>query len=113
MPESRPLLLTGAAGKLGRWLRPHLSAKYGRLRCSDIVDPGPAGPGEELSIVDIADAAAVDRMVAGAGRIIHFGALSFESTFERILAVNMVGTYNVFEAARRHAAGPIVYASSN
>ena len=113
MPDTRPMLLTGAAGVLGRWLRPHLVATYGALRCSDIVDPAPRQEGETLVIADLADAAAVDRLVAGAGRIIHFGGISYEASFDRILAANIVGTFNVFDAARRHGAGPIVYASSN
>jgi uronate dehydrogenase len=113
MTDTRPMLLTGAAGVLGRWLRPHLVAKYGKLRCTDIVDPAPRQKGERLTVADLADAAAVDRLVKGAGRIIHFGGISYESSFDRILASNIVGTYNLFEAARRHGAGPIVYASSN
>ena len=111
--DDRPLLLTGAAGVLGRWLRPRLIERYGRLRSSDILDPAPAAEGESLSRVDLADALAVDRLVAGCGRIIHFGGISHETSFDRILAANIAGTYNVFEAARRHKAGPIVYASSN
>ena len=113
MPDTRPMLLTGAAGVLGRWLRPLLVGTYGALRCSDIVDPAPRREGETLVIADLADAAAVDRLVAGAGRIIHFGGISYEASFDRILAANIVGTFNVFDAARRHGAGPIIYASSN
>ncbi|HEY8013370.1 MAG TPA: NAD(P)-dependent oxidoreductase, partial [Dongiaceae bacterium] len=113
MTDSRPMLLTGAAGVLGRWLRPRLIERYGKLRASDIVDPAPRLPQEKLSIVDLADAKAVDRLVAGAGRIIHFGGISYEDNFEKINAANIAGTYNIFEAARRHGAGPIVYASSN
>ena len=113
MTDTRPLLLTGAAGILGRWLRPRLIELYGKLRSSDIADPAPALPGEELVVADLADAAAVDRLVKGAGRIIHFGGISYETAWDKILAANIVGTYNVFEAARRHGAGPIVYASSN
>jgi uronate dehydrogenase len=113
MKDSRPLLLTGAAGRLGRWLRPHLLARYGAVRASDIVSPAPALPGETLSKVNLANAKAVDRLVAGAGRIIHFGGISFEADFKDINAANILGTYNLFEAARRHGAGPIVYASSN
>src|SRR4029453_15749089 len=48
MPDTRPMLLTGAAGVLGRWLRPHLVATYGPLRCTDIVDPGPRQEGGTL-----------------------------------------------------------------
>jgi uronate dehydrogenase len=107
------MLLTGAGGVLGRWLRPRLIERYGKLRSSDIVDPAPALKGEKLSIVDLADAKAVARLVKGAGRIIHFGGISHEDSFKNINASNITGTYNVFEAARRHGAGPIVYASSN
>ena len=107
------MLLTGAAGLLGRWLRPHLIEHYCRLRSSDICDPGPALPGEKLSKLDLADAKAVNRLVEGVGRIIHFGGISFETGFKEINASNIIGTYNVFEAARRHGAGPIIYASSN
>jgi uronate dehydrogenase len=113
MTDNRPLLLTGAAGVLGRWLRPRLLERYGRLRCSDVNDPGPAADGEELMVADLADGGAVDRLVRGAGRIIHFGGISFETSFDRIMSANILGTYNVFDAARRHGAGPIVYASSN
>jgi uronate dehydrogenase len=86
---------------------------YGALRSSDIHDPGRALPNEEIVVADLADADAVDRIVKGVGRIIHFGAIAQEDTFDRILAANIVGTYNVFKAAHRHGAGPIVYASSN
>jgi uronate dehydrogenase len=113
MADSRPLLLTGAAGLLGRWLRPRLLEKYGALRSSDVVEFGPALPGEEIVIADVADFASVEHLVKGAGRIIHFGGISFETTFDKLLPANFAGTYNVFEAARRHAAGPIVFASSN
>lgn len=113
MTDTRPLLLTGAAGLLGRWLRPRLVEKYGRLRSSDVVEFGPALPGEEIVITELADVDAVDRLVKGAGRIIHFGGISYETTFDKIFQSNIAGTYNVFEAARRFDAGPIVYSSSN
>ena len=113
MTDTRPTLLTGAAGILGRWLRPRLIEKYGALRSSDVVDFAPALPGEEIIIAELADFDTVERLVKGAGRIIHFGGISYESSLDRILQSNIAGTYNVFEAARRHDAGPIVYSSSN
>ncbi|HSI42101.1 MAG TPA: NAD(P)-dependent oxidoreductase [Xanthobacteraceae bacterium] len=113
MADDRPTLFTGAGGILGKWLRPRLIDTFGALRSSDIVDMGPALPGEEIVIADLADAAAVDKLVEGAGRIIHFGGISFETSFDRILSANILGTYNIYEAARRFGAGPIVFASSN
>lgn len=113
MANDRPTLFTGAGGILGKWLRPRLIEKFGALRSTDIVDMGPALPGEEVIVADLANAEAVDALVEGAGRIIHFGGISYETTFDRIMSSNILGTYNVYDAARRFKAGPIVYASSN
>src|SRR5690606_38007413 len=56
----RKLLLTGAAGGLGKVLRQKLKENCDVLRVSDIADLGPAGAGEEVVQADLADAAAVD-----------------------------------------------------
>ncbi len=109
----RRLLLTGAAGGLGRILRERLKANCDILRLSDIADLGPAAEGEELAPGDLADAAAVDRMVAGTEAIVHLGAYSVEGPWQPILQANIVGAYNVYEAARRHGVRRIVFASSN
>jgi hypothetical protein len=53
------LLLTGAAGNLGRVLRPRLKRAADVLRVSDIADLGPPGPGEELMPAPLQDKAAV------------------------------------------------------
>jgi uronate dehydrogenase len=113
MAETRPLLFTGAGGILGTWLRPRLVERYGTVRSSDIAAFGPALPGEEIVQADLADFDAIDKMCQGVGRIVHFGGISYEASFDKILPANILGTYNVFEAARRNGAGPIVYASSN
>jgi uronate dehydrogenase len=109
----KPLLLTGAAGQLGTWLRPHLIARFGRLRSSDIAPIGPALEGEEIVQCDLGDAAAVDALVAGTRAIVHLGGISREDTFDRILHANYLGTYNVYDAARRARVDRIVFASSN
>lgn len=108
----RPILLTGAAGALGTWLRPRLAGRPGGLRSFDIRPLGPALPGETAIQGDLADLEWVERAVAGASAVIHFGAIGVEDRFEAILPANVVGTYNVLEAARRHGVRRIVYASS-
>ena len=112
-PTFRRLLLTGAAGGLGRELRPRLKRRCATLRVSDIADLGAAAPGEELVHAALEDAGAVDRLLAGVDAVVHLGGVSVEGPFEPILQANIVGVYNLYEAARRQRVRRIVYASSN
>lgn len=107
------ILMTGAAGGLGRLMRAPLRELAPVLRLSDIAECGPAGPGEELAPCDLADAEAVAAAVAGCDFIVHFGGMSVENRFEVLLEANIRGTYNLFEAARRHGRPRILFASSN
>ena len=107
------LLLTGAAGGLGKVLRERLKADCDILRLSDIVDPGAAGEAEEVVIADLADAAAVDAMVQGVDAIVHLGGYSVEGPFQPILQANIIGAYNLYEAARKQGVKRVVFASSN
>ena len=107
------LLLTGAAGNLGRELRPRLARYCESLRLSHRSAMGEAGAGEEIVIADLADKADVDAMVAGVDVIVHLGGVSTEQPWDPILAGNIVGMVNLYEAARRHGVKRIVFASSN
>jgi len=108
------ILLTGAAGGLGRILRESLKPFAGRLRLSDIAGMAPAAtPQEELVTCDLADKAAVDALVQGCDAIVHLGGVSVERSFEEILDANIRGVFHVYEAARRHAVRRVVFASSN
>src|SRR5438128_5311432 len=107
------VLITGAGGGIGRSLRETLRGVYPVLRLSDRVAIAPAREGEEVDRTDIADMAAVERMVAGVDGIIHLGGISGENSWEKILEGNIIGLYNVFEAARRTGTRRIVMATSN
>lgn len=107
------LLLTGAAGGLGRVLRPRLKARCTTLRVSDIADLGAAAPGEELVPARLEDRAAVLALLDGVDAVVHLGGVSTEQPFDLILQANIVGAYNLYEAARRHGVKRIVAASSN
>jgi uronate dehydrogenase len=107
------LLLTGAAGGLGKMLRDPLKANCDTLRLSDRIDFGAAGAGEEVVLADLADADAVHAMVAGVDAIVHMGGISVEGPFAPILQANIVGVYNLYEAARKHGTKRVVFASSN
>ena len=107
------LLLTGAAGNIGRVLRPRLKAYCDVLRLSDIGAMDAAGAGEEVVACDLADKAAVRALLEGVDAVLHFGGVSVEKSFEEILPANIVGTYHLYEAARQHGVKRIVYASSS
>lgn len=107
------LLLTGAAGNLGRELRPRLKHYCQTLRLSHRAPMGEAAAGEEIAIADLSDAAAVFEMLAGVDAVVHMGGVSTEQPWEPILAGNIVGAYNLYEGARRQKVKRIVFASSN
>jgi uronate dehydrogenase len=107
------LLLTGAAGGLGRVLRPRLKACCDVLRLSDIADLGEAATGEELRPCRLEDKAAVLSMLEGVDAVVHLGGVSVERPFEEIVGPNISGLYHLYEGARLHGARRIVFASSN
>ena len=112
-PRISRLLLTGAAGGLGKELRPRLKAYCDVLRLSDLAAMVPAAAGEEVVIAALQDAAAVHELVRGVQAVVHLGGVSVEGPFEPILQANIIGTYNLYEAARKHGVKRIVFASSN
>jgi len=107
------LLMTGAAGGLGQAMRTRLKANCAVLRLSDLSDMNPAQAGEEVVQADLSDKAAVHNMVAGCQAIVHFGGISVEQAWEPILQANIIGLYNLYEAARVHGVKRVVFASSN
>jgi uronate dehydrogenase len=107
------LLLTGAAGGLGRELRGRLKAHCDVLRVSDIADLGVAADGEELCPAKLEDAGAVNELLRDVSAVVHLGGVSIEGPFEPILRGNIIGVYNLYEAARVHGVKRVVFASSN
>jgi uronate dehydrogenase len=107
------VLLTGASGTLGRLLASRLGTLGWSLRLTDIVDfPDPLPEGSSFTRADLGDPASVRMLASGCGLILHFGGISTEQPFETILRPNILGCFNVYEAARAERAR-VVFASSN
>ena len=113
MTRDRRILITGAAGGIGGTLRAGLRGRYAVLRLTDIRPLGEAEDGEELIVTDLRDLAAVERAARDVDAIVHLGGNSLEADWEDICANNIVGTYNLYEAARRCGVKRVVFASSN
>jgi uronate dehydrogenase len=107
------VLVTGAAGGIGTRLRQLLKGVYPSLRLSDVKPPAGLAPDEAFVAADLADMAQVERVVAGVNGIVHLGGFSVEGPWDTILQANIIGCYNLFEAARRHGVERVVFASSN
>src|SRR5262247_2443495 len=107
------ILLTGAAGDIGTRLRKILKPVYPELRLSDSKEPADLGPDEEFVPAELARIEDVERAVDGVDGVIHLGGFSVEGPWETILNSNIIGCYNLFEAARRKGVERVVFASSN
>ena len=107
------LVLTGAAGKLGSYLREPLSKMCDVLITTDIVkNIENVAINEIYAQADLANMAEIEPLLEGADMVVHFGALVDEAPFEQILGPNFIGAYNIWEAAHRHKLRRVVYASS-
>jgi uronate dehydrogenase len=110
------LLITGAAGKIGRVLRQGFRGRYDLLRLTDRLALDAAGPDEECVTADLGDRAALDRLCAGIDCVVHLAGVSEEpprDAWQQVLPANIVGSFNLFEAARHAGVRRIVFASSN
>jgi len=107
------ILVTGATGKIGTAFRERykdqysLRAMYHRTRLKPF-------PSEEVVQGDITDFDSMLKATEGMDGVVHLALVrrrdwgDWESAHR-----NMVGTYNVFEAARRSGLKKVVFASSN
>src|SRR5262245_16907562 len=107
----KTVLITGAAGDVGSHLRRELAGQY-KLRLSD---KRPLRPleGETFVRADIAKMSDALTITKGVDAIVHLGGYSVEGRWEPILKANIVGCYNVFEAARRNGVKRVIFATSN
>jgi uronate dehydrogenase len=107
----KTILITGAAGDVGTHLRRELAGKY-RIRASDLRSLKKIGS-ETFMRADISKLADALRITKGVDAVVHLAGYSVEGPWEGILSANIVGCYNVFEAARRNGVKRILFPTSN
>lgn len=107
----RKLLITGAAGTIGKVLYEGLKAegKY-EITAADVKRDEDAGIVE----MDIHDAARLDELTRGVDTVLHFAWIKDEGDFlGKVLSGNVSGAYKLYEAAVKNGVKRIVFASSN
>jgi len=102
------VLVTGMSGLIGGAVRKHLAGRY-ELRA---LNRRPI-EGVPCHQADVADLDGIQPAFKGVHAVVHLAAsVGTHAPFDEILRANVVGTYNVFEAARRAGVRRVVYASS-
>jgi nucleoside-diphosphate-sugar epimerase len=105
---ARRVLVTGAEGTIGTAVREHLGGRYELRSLTLTPQPFPS------HVADIADLDASRPAFEGVDAVVHLAASAeLETPWEDVLHNNLVGTYNVYEAARLAGCERIVFASSN
>ena len=108
--SQRPVLVTGAAGCIGRAAVAGLIARGWQVRGFDRV---PASNASEFVVADLSDSAALVKAANGAGAIIHLAAFPDDDDFmTRLLPNNIIGLYNLLEAARTTGIKRVILAST-
>jgi nucleoside-diphosphate-sugar epimerase len=110
MNGSPLVLVTGSAGRIGQAVVQELNRRGRSLRGFDRVPT----PGiDDYVVGNVTDPQAVARACAGAGTLIHLAATPDDADFlSELVPNNLIGVYNVLEAARAAGAKRLILASS-
>ena len=114
------ILVTGGQGFLGAWIIRRLYEAGHDVRVFDVSQRTElvqriAGHVPQWVVGDIADTAAVQNAALGCDAIIHLAGIltpACAANPVRGAQINLIGTLNVFEAARAHGIRRLVYTSS-
>jgi nucleoside-diphosphate-sugar epimerase len=109
--SKQKLLITGAAGRIGQVFVQHLKDRYD-LVLTDIID-APETFGFPFIKADISDLQAIRPLFDNVHTVIHLAAdYRREAPWESLLPNNIIGVYNVFEAAHQANCKRVIFASS-
>ena len=107
--NGKKILITGAAGLIGSVLIKRLGKKYD-FSGLDLKD----AKGINCTIANLSDLDAIKPAFRGIDTVIHLAAdRSANAPWESVLPNNLIGTYNVFEAAKISNCKRVIFASSN
>ncbi|ANM14632.1 dehydrogenase [Rhizobium leguminosarum bv. trifolii] len=107
------IAVTGAAGRVGTLLRPHLRAHFEHVRLIDLQEPAELGENETFVRADLTKLDEAGVALKDIDGVVHLAGIASGIDMNAILHANVLGTYNLYEAARINEVQRVVYASSN
>ncbi len=107
------VVITGAAGRIGGYLRERLRRPGRVLRLLDTASPPDLLDHEDAYVGSATDRELVRRAVAGADAVVHLAGIPTEAPWAEILDVNVTGSQVVLHAAAEAGVRTVVVASSN
>ncbi len=107
------IFLTGASGIVGTHLRPMLRARYRHVILSSRRQITDLSANESWKPADLDDFAQVSQAMQGTDAVVHLGGQPNEASWETIVASNIEGLRNIYEAARKFGIERVVFASSH
>jgi UDP-glucose 4-epimerase len=112
--SDRLVLVTGAAGNIGSYFAEQNRGRYKlRLMLRDGDDDEKIAGFGEIVTGDITDLEQMKELCRGVDTVLHLAAsASPSSTWDEVLPANIIGTYNVFVAAKAAGCRRVIYASS-
>ena len=112
--SARKVLVTGAAGNIGAYFAENSHTKYQlRLMVRDSDDVAKLKDFGEAVVAELSDLAALKDACHGIDTVVHMAAdPNASAAWDSLLPNNIIGTYNVFVAARAAHCRRVIYASS-
>lgn len=106
--NQKQVLVTGANGVIGQVVMEQLAGRYHLQALTRRAAPFPSIIGDISRLESILPA------FAGKDAVVHLaGSSAVDSSWEQVLNNNLIGAYNVFEAARLQRVPAVIFASSN
>ena len=98
--QNKKVLITGAAGRIGRVLREGLRDRYDiRILFNRTVTE--TTPDEEVFQANVTDLGRMEEAVDGCDAVIHMaGNPSTKASFEEVQETNSLGTYTIYEVTQ-------------
>ncbi|ACI58624.1 NAD-dependent epimerase/dehydratase (plasmid) [Rhizobium leguminosarum bv. trifolii WSM2304] len=107
------IALTGATGRVGTLLRPLLRAHFGHVSLIDLQEPAGLCDNETFVRADLTKLDEATAALKDIDGVVHLAGIASGTDMNAILHANVLGTCNLYEAARINKVERVVYASSN